>query len=267
MRRVLEGKRISEAEFPQDDIVFSGLGSEALVESVLGARVEGVGRKGKFWWLQLDRTPWLFGHLGMSGWIRDLSAPETRLREHGEAPLADEEGRPRFLKMLLGAEDGARIAFTDGRRLGRLWLAESVEADARVQALGPDAREDLPSSKELHARLVKRKAPIKAILMDQSFLSGLGNWTVDEVLYQARISPKRPASKLKPKESERLRQVIQDVLEIAVELEADSDRFPPEWLFHHRWGGAKGKQIIEGRQIVREQVGGRTTAWVPEIQK
>ncbi|HZH97607.1 MAG TPA: hypothetical protein VEX38_01435, partial [Fimbriimonadaceae bacterium] len=65
----------------------------------------------------------------------------------------------------------------------------------------------------------------------------------------------------------RLHEAIVEILGRAIELEADSDRFPPDWLFHHRWGGAKGAQEIAGKKIIRESVGGRTTAWVPELQR
>jgi formamidopyrimidine-DNA glycosylase len=117
LSNALKGKRIVSAEFPVDDIVHSKLKPEAMEQAVLGAKVLDVGRKGKYWWLELDRRPWLFGHLGMAGWVRDLDKDSIRLREHGNAPWEDENGRPRFLKMLLEAEDGKRVAMTDGRRL------------------------------------------------------------------------------------------------------------------------------------------------------
>jgi formamidopyrimidine-DNA glycosylase len=267
MRRALGGKIVRKVEIPPDDILLSQVPPEPFVELLTGARVTDVGRKGKYWWIELDRRPWVFGHLGMTGWIRDLSARETRLREHGKAPLLDETGRPRFLKMLLEAEDGARIAFTDARRLGRLWLAESPEADARIGKLGPDAYDELPPPESFSAMLRRRKAPIKAVLMDQSFLAGLGNWLADETLYQAGIAPKRPAAEINEDEAARLHGAITDVLRHAVEVEADYERFPENWLFHHRWGGARGTELIEGRSILRETVGGRTTAWVPDVQK
>jgi formamidopyrimidine-DNA glycosylase len=267
MRRVMQGKRIARAEVAPDEIVLSGVAPEAVQAAVEGRTVTDVGRKGKFWWIELDDRPWLFGHLGMSGWIRELGVESMRLHSHGDAPMEDADGRPRFLKLLLETEDGGRIAFTDGRRLGRLWLAPSPTEDPQVSRLGFDAHEELPEAVELHARLARRKSPIKAVLLDQALFAGVGNYLADEVLYQARIAPKRLANSLAPEESAALRQALRSVLDHAVEVDADYQKFPDTWLFHHRWGGNRGTSHIDGREIVRETVGGRTTAWVPDLQR
>lgn len=267
MRRVLQGKRIRSAKVMPDEIVCSGCPPESFQERLEGSIVREVGRKGKFWWLEFDDAPWLFGHLGMSGWIRELGGPSKRLHSHGEAPLDDADGNPRFLKMLIEAEDGSRIAFTDGRRLGRLWLAEAPHLDRQIQRLGPDVFEDLPSAEELYRKLSKRKPAIKAVLLDQSLFAGVGNWIADEVLYQSRIAPQRSASSLSQEEVARLRESIVQVVGHAVEVGADHKRYPDTWMFGNRWGGKRGAEEIEGRKIARETIGGRTTAWVPEVQK
>lgn len=267
MRRVLQGKTIVRTEVMEDDIVLSGNPPEAIEAALVGRTVTGVGRRGKFWWLTLDGDgPTVFGHLGMSGWIRETGHEGKRLHSHGKAPLVDAEGRPRFLKLAIEVEDGG-VAFTDSRRFARIWLGESPETDKQVRRLGPDAHEGLPALDELIARLAKRKAPIKAVLLDQTAFAGVGNWIADEVLYQAKIAPKRLASSLSPEEVASLRSSIERVLAHAVEVDADYTQFPEEWLFHHRWGGGKGAEVLQGQEIVRETVGGRTTAWVPERQK
>lgn len=268
MRKVLEGKRIDKVEVVPDEIVFSGFPVEAVVEALQGRTVKEVGRKGKFFWLRLDGDgPTVFAHLGMSGWIREVGTEGKRLHSHGKAPLVDENGRPRFLKLMLQTKDGEGVAFTDSRRFGRVWLGESPETDKAVKRLGPDAFEELPSAAELEKRLGKRKAPIKAVLLDQGAFAGIGNWIADEVLYQAKIAPKRLASSLDKKEVGALHKAIRDVLALAVKVDADYREFPESWLFHHRWGGGKGADLIEGKEIVRETVGGRTSAWVPDRQK
>ncbi|AIE87485.1 Fpg/Nei family DNA glycosylase [Fimbriimonas ginsengisoli] len=267
MRRVLGGKKIVSATVADDEIVNSGTPAEAIRSALEGHVVTGVGRKGKYWWIELDERPWLFGHLGMSGWVRELGKSSQRLHSHGKAPMDDEDGNPRFLKLLIEAEDGSRVAFTDGRRLGRLWLADGPEVDTRVKRLGFDVYEALPSVEELAKILGKRKAPIKAVLLDQGVFAGVGNYLADEMLYQAKIAPKRLSSSLTPEEVKALHTVTRQILKDAVEVDADKDKFPKNWLFHHRWGGEKGAEAIGGRAIVREQVAGRTTAWVPEIQR
>jgi formamidopyrimidine-DNA glycosylase len=267
MRRVLKGQKIADVEIVPDDIVMGSTPPEAFVEALKGRTVTEIGRKGKYWWIELDHKPWLFGHLGMAGWIRELGAHTTRLREHGSAPLDDPEGRPRFLKMMLTAEDGRRISFTDQRRLARLWLGDDPAQDSRIKELGFDCYDELPTAKQLHAVLQKRTAPIKAILLDQGLFAGIGNWIADETLYHAKISPKRASDSLSLKEVERLRASIDMVMHTAVDAGADSEKYPEDWLFSSRWGGKKGRTEIAGKKIVREPVGGRTTAWVPSVQK
>lgn len=273
LQRTLGNKQILSAEVAPDEIVLQGLSPKVVEETLVGAKVKQVGRKGKYWWLELDRSPWLFGHLGMSGWIRALpkvgenSQKEFRLKEHGNAPLYDETGRPRFCKLLLTSSDGERIAFTDGRRLGRLWLAENALADSRVSSLGPDALSEDLTADRLADLLSKRKAPIKPLLMDQKILSGIGNWVADEVLYKAKISPKRAAYAIEKGEWKLLFKAIREVLQLAVDVEADYEQFPKNWLFHVRWGGSRGSELHQGELLIRETVGGRTTAWVPSRQR
>lgn len=267
LERVLLSKRIVDAEIAPDEIVLKGLSPDLIRTALVGRTVTAVGRKGKYFWLELDEKPWVFAHLGMAGWVREIGASTIRLREHGNAPLDDAEGRPKFLKMLLTAEDGGKVVMTDGRRLSRIWLAESPEKDSAISKLSQDMYLDLPSAEEIHKRVVKKSAPIKAILLDQTVFAGIGNWIADEVLYVARIRPSRLGNSLSMEESAKLREAIRFVLDHAVEVGADKEKFPESWLFHYRWGGSKGDDLIEGQQIVREQIGGRTTAWVPSRQK
>ncbi len=267
MRRALKGHKIAKAEVASDEIILGGLPPELFREALEGRTVTEIGRKGKYWWIELDQKPWLFGHLGMAGWIREIGESTVRLREHGKAPLDKPDGTPKFLKLLLETDEGKRIVFTDGRRLGRLWLGESPEQDLRIKKLGFDVYDELPSAKELHTLLIKRKAPVKAILLDQGLFAGVGNWIADEALWHARLSPKRTGDTLKPKETERLREAIDMVVHKAVEAGTDSAKYPEDWLFSSRWGGGKGAKQIMGHNIVREPVGGRTTAWVPKLQK
>jgi len=268
MRHALQGKRISHVEVVRDSIVFSGLAPSAIEKALLRRTVRAVGRRGKTFWLSLDGDgPTVYGHLGMSGWIREVGRDGTRLHGHGDAPFEDAEGRPRFLKLAVQSRAGGGIAFTDPRRLGRIWLGPSPEDEPRVQRLGRDAFDDLPSERELGAAFARRRIPIKALLLDQGALAGIGNWVADEVLYQSKIAPKRVAATLTATEVSALRRAIRSVLARAVKVGADHQRFPKSWLFEHRWGGTRGADRINGQPIIREEVGGRTTAWVPARQR
>lgn len=267
MRKALQGKRITRVEVVRDAIVFSKVSPQAIEKALLHRTVRKVGRHGKFFWLTLDGDgPTVFGHLGMSGWVRAVGKQGTRLHGHGDAPFDDADGRPRFLKLGIYTGDGSGIVLTDPRRLGRVWLGAAPDAEPRVKRLGRDAFDDLPSNRELCTLFGRRRIPIKAVLLDQGTLSGIGNWIADEVLYQSRIAPKRIAASLTAAEVAALRRSIRSVLAHAVKVDADHHRFPKSWLFEHRWGGTRGAERIAGQPIVREEVGGRTTAWVPTRQ-
>lgn len=267
MESVLVGNTITQAEFVDDDIVFKGYEPQFLQSLVIGQTPVSIQRHGKFWWIELDKNLNIMGHLGMAGWIRELGEPTIRLREHGNAPLEDETGRPRFLKWQLTTNAGRSVAMTDQRRFAQVWLSENPSQDPRIKKLGPDVYNSPLSAEWLSQTLSKRNAAIKAVLLDQKVFCGVGNWIADEILYQAKISPARPASELNSQEIDRVLSALSHIIELAVSVGADKEQFPKDWLFHTRWGGSKGEDLIDGQSIQRDTIGGRTTAWVPSIQK
>jgi formamidopyrimidine-DNA glycosylase len=250
-QRALKGRRIASVSARDDRIVFAGTAPRKVAASLAGRRVLAVRRKGKHLWMELDRRPWPSFHFGMSG------------RFHVYRRL---EQRPRFWKIELVMEDGTRFAMTDVRRFGRIRLQNDPAAEPPIGLLGFDALEGLPPTRELHRVLARRKAPLKAVLLDQGVFAGVGNWIADEVLYQAALSPRRPAASLTLAEVSRLRQRLHAIVRRAVAARADSDRFPPSWLFHHRWGRNAEARTARAEQIIHETIGGRTTAWVPTRQ-
>ncbi len=249
--RALGGKRLVAVAAADDRIVYEGVTPRTFIKKVTGARVECVGRRGKQMWLELDRRPWPLLHFGMTGrfWVYDTAAD-----------------RPRHWKVELACDDGVRLAMTDPRRFGRIRLQHDPLSDKPIAALGFDPLLDLPRSDVLFGLLGKRRGPIKAVLLDQSLAAGVGNWIADEVLYQARIAPRRRACDLSADEVKRLRGKLSAIVRKAVDVEADKQRFPRTWLFHKRWGKQNGATIA-GHRIVHETIGGRTTAWVPKVQR
>jgi len=114
--------------------------------------------------------------------------------------------------------------------------------------------------------LRERTAPMKALLLDQTFAAGVGNWIADEVLYQAGIDPRRPARTLSRLEASRLRGRLRAVLATAVRAGADEGRYPRAWLFHRRWGRDPLARTARGARIRWETIAGRTTCWAPSAQ-
>jgi formamidopyrimidine-DNA glycosylase len=177
------------------------------------------------------------------------------------------QDRPRFWKVELLMEDGVRLAMPDARRFGRIRLQHDPEAEPPLRDLGRDPLLAPPSPAEMAELLRRRHAPIKAVLLDQGLFAGVGNWIADEVLYQAGIRPDRTASSLRPAEVRRLRSRLLSIVRRAVAVDADSDRFPRSWLFHHRWGRDQSARTAAGEKITHATIGGRTTAWVPSRQR
>jgi formamidopyrimidine-DNA glycosylase len=157
-------------------------------------------------------------------------------------------------------------AIRDPRRFGRIRLANDPLAEPPISLLGFDPLLEMPSTDRLVMLLRRRPGPIKGVLLDQKFSAGVGNWIADEILYQASISPTRPANQLTLDEIELLRSCLERVITTAVGVQAEKARFPAEWLFHRRWPQSREKSI-EGRNVVRETIAGRTTAWVPDVQR
>jgi len=250
--RTLAGRRLVGVATVDDPIVYAGVSPRRLAAALRGRRVTAVGRKGKHLWLELDRRPWPTFHFGMSGSFR-VYGPDAE--------------RPRYWKLELQTGDGARLALRDPRRLGRIRLLRDPAREPPISLLGFDVLDEMPDTRELHALMSRRKAPIKAVLLDQGLFAGVGNWIADEALFQARISPHRPASSLSAAEVARLRRHLGAIVALAVKVLARKQEFPRGWLFHRRWGRDSHAQTLRAERIVHETIGGRTAAWVPSRQR
>ncbi|KAM5578674.1 hypothetical protein ABKV19_008799 [Rosa sericea] len=177
-----------------------------------------------------------------------------------------DEWPSKYSKVFVQLDDGLEFSFTDKRRFARVRLLEDPTSVPPISELGPDALLEPMTVDELLASLSKKKISIKALLLDQSFISGIGNWVADEVLYQARIHPEQSSATLSKECVGALHKSIKEVIEKSVEVGADSDQYPSNWIFHSR-EKKPGKVLVDGKKINFITVGGRTSAFVPELQK
>jgi formamidopyrimidine-DNA glycosylase len=272
----MKGRKIKEVIADDSDRWLFAFASVKDVKKALkNAEVVGTGRKGKYFWLELNRKPWPLFHLGMSGNIAILDPKVSKTQSEkswGGVKLWSERNtdlrdRLWFCRLLLKAQNGFEMAFIDPRRFGRMWLTDDPWEHPRIKKLGFDPLLDFPSARELADRLKKRKKTIKAVLLDQNLFAGIGNWLADEILYQARVSPHHLASSLKPTQVKKIHEQLLLVVKKAVAVGADHSRFPATWLFHERWGKNAAAKTSRGQKIIHEEIGGRTTAWVPGWQK
>lgn len=209
-----------------------------LAGALTGHRVSSVHRRGKFLWLETDggEGPTLGLHLGMTGRI----------------VLADVEPHPLHDRFTVEFEDGSRFALRDKRRLGRAVL------NPDYSHVGPDAAE---VDRATFRRVIGAgRAPIKARLLDQGAIAGVGNLLADQVLWQARIAPARLTGSLSLQDLDRLRREVRSAVRQAI-----------------RRGGAHTGDFIAhrvpegicprcGTPVSHARIGGRATYWCPNCQ-
>jgi formamidopyrimidine-DNA glycosylase len=264
--KVARGRRIVEARCADDPIVFDRVSPERIRRALVGRRVKDVKRHGKHLWFELDTRPWPCLHFGMTGGFHTApGGPRVKLESTGKKP--DHAWPPRFTKLHLVFDDGGELVMADARRLGRIRLRRDPASQPPISRLGFDAHRGLPPFARFRELVRGRAAPLKALLLDQGFAAGVGNWIADEVLYQARLDPRRRANTLTDPEIMRMRAALKRVVDTSVRVSNDSDRYPRGWLFHRRWGRNPRAVTMTGEPIRHITVGGRTTAWVPTRQR
>jgi formamidopyrimidine-DNA glycosylase len=263
--RAAKGRRIVGVWCADDPIVFEGVHAARFRRALAGRRVQAVRRQGKHLWFELDRRPWPCFHFGMTGGFHTPRDGTVKLISSGER--RERGWPPRFAKLRLTFDDGGELVLADARRLGHIRLRHDPASEPPIGLLGFDALRELPPPKRFAALLRARGAPMKAVLLDQSFAAGVGNWIADEVLYQARIDPRRRAATLSEAEARRVRAKIRIVIATSVRHLNDSDRYPRTWLFHDRWGKKAFAMTARGERIRHDTIAGRTTAWVPTVQR
>lgn len=192
-------------------------------------------RRGKFLWLETEEGPTLGLHLGMAGRI-----------------VLDPDDASRWDRFAVRFADGGGFALRDRRRLGRAVL------NPDFTHIGPDAAE--VSRPEFQRLIGRGRSPVKARLLDQGAISGVGNLLADEALWRARIAPARSTAALSPSDLDRLRREVRGAVRSAI-----------------RQGGAHTGRFIAARQygglcprdrqpLARARIGGRTTYWCPVCQ-
>ncbi|KAM1714699.1 hypothetical protein ACFX12_025272 [Malus domestica] len=267
-RRAIEehcvGKKITKALIADDSKVIDGVSRADFEASLLGKTIVSAHRKGKNMWLCLDSPPFPSFQFGMAGAVYIRGVAVTKYKR--SAVKDTDEWPSKYSKFFVELDDGLEFSFTDKRRFARVRLLKDPTSVPPISELGPDALLEPMTVDELFECFSKKKIAIKTLLLDQSVISGIGNWVADEVLYQARIHPEQSAASLSKENCAALHTSIKEVLEKSLEVGADSSQFPSDWIFHSR-EKKPGKAFVDGKKIEFITVGSRTSAFVPELQK
>jgi formamidopyrimidine-DNA glycosylase len=239
------GRRIAEVD-DTDAWVCRPHAPGEIAEALAGRTLTAALRRGKSMWCETDggEGPELGIHLGMAGRIvvDDAAAGDRLVGPDGA----------QWDRFALRFEDGGLLALRDKRRLGR------VRLEPDLAGVGPDAA--LVGRDAFRARVGRGTAPLKARIMDQAVVAGVGNLLADEALWQARLSPVREAGSLDEEELDRLRRAIRAAVRSAVRLGGvHTGR-----VIAHRERGGRCPRC--GAELERATVGGRTTYWCPAEQ-
>ena len=254
---VLEGHVLSRVEPRRADLRWPI--PPDLRQRLTGARVTRLGRRAKYGLIGTDRGDTLIFHLGMSGRWR-IDPMEIGTHDH----------------LVLETDAGRRLSLNDPRRFGSLDLIETeqlAELPAFV-TLGPEPLSDAFSAAHLEAAFKGRSAPVKALLLDQRIVAGLGNIYVCEALNLAGIAPTRPGGRISRPRLEKLVEAVKAVLLAAIKAGGSSLRdyarpdgelgyFSSQWRVY----GREGEACACGGTVRRRAQSGRSTFYCPACQR
>jgi formamidopyrimidine-DNA glycosylase len=180
-----------------DTKLLSGCSAREVRRGLVGQKVESLERRGKYLIFRLSNGRSLIVHLRMTGSL-----------------LLNPKGVDRYVRAAFHLSSGHRVVFGDRRRLGKMWLVE--DAESVVSKLGPEPLDKRFTPSVLRQRLGRHHVPIKAALLDQHIVAGIGNMYADEALFAARIHPLRKADELSATEVRTLHNNIQRILRAAI---------------------------------------------------
>jgi formamidopyrimidine-DNA glycosylase len=263
----LEGRRLARVRQNRPDLRFPL--PPDFAGRLEGRRVEAVRRRAKYLLLEMEDGTVLLAHLGMSGRMLLARREEARSEPHDH--------------VVFETDDGWVVRFNDARRFGIMDLAEraTLSSHPLMAGLGPEPLEREFDGPRLARALKGRATSIKAALLDQRIVAGLGNIYVSEALHRAGISPRRRAGSLSPPRVERLVAAVKSVLAEAVAAGGSSLRDYVQTsgelgYFQHRWAvydkegkPCPGCDCDPGRTggIRRIVQGGRSTFYCPRRQR
>ena len=267
LQDVLPGHRITAVRSGRPKML-RGQDSQSFEDGLKGRSVEAVERRGKFLLIRLDRKT-LLVHLGMTGQIFACSDVRTACVPAPRPGLPDKHTH---LQMTL--THGLRLFFRDARMFGRYSLIDAEEERVLFRRLGPEPLGTRFTARVLYEKTRGRRTSIKALLLDQRVVAGVGNIYADESLFGAGIRPETQAGELTLEQARKLHRSVRRILREAVYSGGTtlSDYLDPrdrrgtfQWKLHVY--GRQGEACFRcGGQILKSVVAQRGTHWCPRCQ-
>ncbi|MGD2057507.1 MAG: DNA-formamidopyrimidine glycosylase family protein [Anaerolineales bacterium] len=233
-----------------DDQILEGDTPQSLGRKLAHRRMDHTRRHGKYLFARLDDGRWLSFHFGMTGHLKYYRDP------------ADE---PEYTYARLAFTNGYQLAFVIPRKLGTLRHLDSPGSLIEEKDLGPDPYNVDFKEDDFVGLLADRRGMIKTTLMNQSVMAGIGNVYSDEILFQERLHPRTKVKKLQSGNLRHLYGTLCSVVSTAIDLEADPDRFPDDWLIPVRSEGEDCPHC-DG-QVERIVISGRGCYYCPNCQE
>jgi formamidopyrimidine-DNA glycosylase len=240
-------QRITGVEV-RDAYVLKRVSARELARRLKGRRFENSHRHGKHLLVRAGDELWLRLHFGMTGSLEYLN---------------DDEETPKTARVIFRFGNNCRLAFDDQRKFGEIELIKDVDKFLQTRGLGPDALKI--SLWQFKAIVGKHRGAVKAILLNQQLIAGIGNLYADEILFRARIHPATEGGRLSDKDLRQLFRATRYVLEKAIALKTDFNRLPKSWLLTHR--EKRGRCPRCGRALKSAMIGGRTSWFCAHCQK
>jgi len=210
----MTGQRIVKAEVNRPDLRWPF--PDRMAERLAGRRVEALRRRSKYILADLDSGETLLIHLGMSG--RMLISGRVAGNFHQNVGVANHPAPQKHDHVVLHMENAARITFNDARRFGAMDLipTEGLDAHRLLRGIGPEPLGNAFDGPYLAERFKGRRTPVKSALLDQGIVAGLGNIYVCEVLFRARLDPRKQVGRIAKARVEALVPIIREVLGEAI---------------------------------------------------
>ena len=268
LQKSIAGRRIVSVRLGKTDFIDD---PAALEQHLPGRQIERVERYGKFMLLRLSAQANTGGPLENGD--REAASLLVHLGMTGQlAPCAAAQPSAKHTHVWFELDDGRELRYTDPRRFGRMAYLTGALLAEELTAFGADPL--LVGTEEFASRVRSRNTQIKALLLDQSVLRGVGNIYADESLWRAKIHPMRRGAELSKKQARVLLRVLQEVLRKAILARGssisdflDAEGQPGEYQRHHRAYGREGKRCYRcGATIQRVIVAGRSSYFCPKCQ-